>query len=140
MSYDIDGDLNAIQDILINNTEILTLMGLSSATHADIVKRIIKRSKYGDLANGEIRLCIFFAPSRGTSVNVMSEEVIEIDCHVPDTLDYKARQIIGKIVNILFDKKVNGHYMKCKGQLGELPTVTNYYCHGVKLGYYRTYL
>lgn len=136
MSYNIDGDLNTIQKILINNKEILALLDLSTATPADIAKKIIKRSKWNDLATSEKRICIYSVPARTTRIEYLFEEIIEIDCHVPATQDYKARQIIGKVVDALNNKSINGRYIKCKGQLGELSTLDSFYSHGVRFGYY----
>jgi len=44
-------DLTEIQKILINDSEILELMGLTKATSVEKAKKIIKRSKYSDLAD-----------------------------------------------------------------------------------------
>lgn len=136
MSYNIDSDINAIQKMIINNKEILALMDLSSATPADIAKKIIKRSKWNDLVTSEKRLCIYFVPARGTRIDYLFEEILEIDCHVPSTQDYKARQIIGKVVDTLNNKSINGRYMQAKPQPGELSTMDGFYCHGVRFGYY----
>lgn len=134
--YDIDGDLNAIQKILINNKEILALLDLTGATNTDIGKKIIKRSKWDDLVTNEKRVCIYSIPSRPTRNSILFEELIEIDCHVPSSLDYKARKIVGKVVDTLNNRSINGRYIYCKGNLGELSTADGFYCHGVRFSYY----
>ena len=136
MSYNIDGDLNVIQRMIVNNKDILALLDLTGATNAEIAKRIIKRSKWNDLATSDKRLCIYSVPARPTRIDYLFEELIEIDVHVPATSDYKARQIIGKVVDTLNNKNINGRYIKFKGQLGELSTMDGFYCHGVRFGYF----
>ena len=74
MSYDIDGDLNVIQRMIINNKEILALLDLTGATNAEIAKRIIKRSKWNDLATSDKRLCIYSVPARPTNFNPRTRE------------------------------------------------------------------
>lgn len=134
--YNIDGDLNAIQKMIIGNKEILALLDLATATPVEVAKKIIKKSKWDDLATSEKRICIYSVPSRPTRIDYLFEELIEIDCHVPSTLDYKARQIIGKVVDTLNNKSINGRYVYCKGNLGELSTADGFYCHGVRFGYF----
>ena len=136
MSYDIDGDLNVIQRMIINNKDILALLDLTGATNAEIAKRIIKRSKWNDLATSDKRLCIYSVPARPTRNSIIFEEILEIDCHVPATSDFKARQIIGKVVDTLNNKSINGRYLQAKPQLGELSTMDGFYCHGVRFSYF----
>ena len=136
MSYDIDSDLNVIQRMIINNKEILALLDLTGATNAEIGSRIIKRSKWSDLTSSDKRLCIYFVPARPTRNSIIFEEIIEIDCHVPATSDFKARQIIGKVVDTLNNKSINGRYLQAKPQLGELSTMDGFYCHGVRFSYF----
>ena len=78
---------------------------------------------------------LFFVPASQTKLNHI-REILEIDCHVPATSDFKARQIIGKVVDTLNNKNINGRYIKFKGQLGELSTMDGFYCHGVRFSYY----
>ena len=131
-----ENDLTAIQNFLIQDPKIINIMGLSGKTHVEISKRIIKRSKWDDLVDGEKRLCIYSIPSRSTRIEVLFEEMIEIDCHVPAGEDYKARQIIGRVVDIVNNARIGGRYLKSKGYLGELSTMSKYYCCGNRFGYY----
>ena len=131
-------DLTEIQKILIYDSEILELMGLSTATNVEKAKRIIKRSKYDDLATNEIRLCIFFLPARPTRNIVIHEEVIQIDCHVPYSYDYKAYDIQARIFKLLQRKKVNKRYLESEGQLGELSTMAGFFCAGSRYQFNRT--
>lgn len=134
--YDIDGDMNRIQKLLISDKEIMALLNLTSKPPVEIAKRVIKRSQWSDLASSDKRLCAYPLPSRGTGSDVLFEEIIEVDCHVPVSEDYKARQIIGRVVTLLKNERINGRYLTFKGQLGELPTATGFYCCGVRFGYF----
>lgn len=131
-------DLTEIQKILINDSEILSLMGLTNAAPVDKAKRIIKRSKFSDLADNEIRLCIFFLPARKTRNIVVHEELIQIDCHVPYSYDYKAYDIQARIFELLQRKKVNNRYLEFEGQLGELSTADGFFCAGSRYQFNRT--
>jgi len=134
--YDIDSDINAIQKILANNKPILELMGLTNAQTIDKAKRIIKKSQYDNLDTDEKRICIYSLPARPTRNSDLFEELIQIDVHTPSSLDNKARQIVGKIVDALNNNRINGRYIKCNGNLGELSTASGFYCHGVRFGFY----
>lgn len=134
--YIIDDDLNSIQKMLIADKQIMTLLDLIGKSNAEIGKRIIKKSKWDDLATNEKRLCIYPLPSRSTRSDILFEEIIEVDCHVPAIQDHHARQIIGRIVSVLNNRRINGRYIKFKGALGELPTANGFYCYGVRFNYY----
>lgn len=134
--YDIDGDINVVQKMIIADKQIMALLDLTGKSDAEIGKRIIKKSKWDDLLGVDKRLCAYPMPSRPTRNEIIFEELIEIDCHVPATQDFIARQIIGRVVDTLKSKPINGRYLTFKGQLGELPTVSGFYCIGVKFGYY----
>ncbi|HHX60997.1 MAG TPA: hypothetical protein GX707_09850 [Epulopiscium sp.] len=134
--YDIDGDLNRIQKKLIDDKEIMKLLDLTGKTNAEIAKKVIKRSQWSDLVSSDKRLCVYPLPSRPTGNEILFEEMIEIDCHVPVMEDFKARQVIGKVVTLLKGERINGRYLTFRGQLGELPTATGFYCHGIRFGYF----
>lgn len=131
-------DLTEVQKILINDSKILELMGLTNATPIEKAKRIIKRSKFSDLADNEIRLCIFFIPARKTRNIAVHEELIQIDVHVPYSYDYKAYDIQARIFELLQRKKVNKRYLEFEGQLGELSTADGFFCVGSRYQFYRT--
>lgn len=134
--YSMEQDIDKLQSILKADAIILSLLDLADKSPVEVAKRIIKRSKWDDLANSEKRLCMYFCPSRTTRNDILFEEVIEIDCHVPASLDYMARRTIDRVINLLNNKRINGRYLKFKGSLGELPTATGFYCCGVRFGYY----
>ena len=134
--YTMEADIDKVQSVIRSDATILSLLDLTGKTTVEIVKRIIKRSKWDDLASSEKRLCMYFVPSRTTRNDILFEEVIEIDCHVPASLDYMARRTIDRVINLLNNKRINGRYLKFKGSLGELPTATGFYCCGVRFGYY----
>ncbi len=123
-------DLTAVQSILKSDETILSLMGLTGKTPVEIAKRIIKRSQWNDLVSNEKRLCVYFIPSRRVRNQSFFEEVLEIDCHVPAIQDYIAYQIQERANQLLHEKKVNNRYLYFDGQLGELPTMSGFFCCG----------
>lgn len=134
--YSLDNDLNKIQRMLIDDEEIMALLDLTGKPNIEVAKRIIKRSTWDDLLTNEKRLCIYPLPSRSTRNEILFEEVFEVDCHVPTSQDFYARQIIGRVIDVLHNKQVNGRYITFKGMLGELPTASGFYCCGVRFSYY----
>lgn len=134
--YLLDKDLNAIQRLLIEDKEVLRLMDLTGKPAVDIAEKIIKKSKWDDLAGNSKRICIFPLPSRSTRNEILFEEIIEIDVHVPSLQDFHARQIMGRIVEVLKAKSINGRYLNFKGIEGELATMQGFYCVGVRFGYF----
>lgn len=134
--YNPEADLTAIWKIVSKDVEVLTLLDLAFKTNVEISNRIIRRSRWNNLATNEKRLCIYPRPSRPTRNDILFEEIIEIDCHVPAIDDYKAMKVIGRVVDILNNQRINGRYLQCEGSLGELPTMDGFYCYGVRFGYY----
>lgn len=134
--YDFDKDLNTIQKLLIADKEIIRLLDLTGKSNVEIAKRITKKSQWNDLVTSDKRLCLYPLRSRPTRNSILFEEGIEVDCHVPAMQDHQARQIIGRVVDVLNNRSINGRYLTFKGQLGELPTATGFYCGGVHFGYF----
>ncbi len=116
---------------------ILTLLALTGKTPLEIAKRIIKRSKWDDLVTNERRLCVFFCPSRKTPNQSFSQDVLEVDCHVPTANDYIAYQVQERVFTLLQNQKVNGRYLSFDGQLGELPTAQGFFCVGSRYTFIR---
>ena len=123
-------DLTAIQNILKSDAVILNLLGLNSKSDVDIAKRIIKRSQWSDLATNEKRLCIYFRSARGMRNLKFNEEVLELNCHVPAIQDYIAYQVQERAKILLDEVKVNNRYLYFDGQLGEIPTMSGFFCAG----------
>jgi hypothetical protein len=134
--FSMESDIDRLQAILRTDAIILSLLDLTSKPQTDIAKRIIKRSKWDDLVNSEKRLCIYPTPTRATRSESLFEEIIEIDCHVPASLDYMARRTIDRVVNLMNNTRINGRYLKFKGSLGELATMSGFYCCGCRFSYY----
>ena len=123
-------DLTAVQSKFIADPTILSLLALTGKTQVEIAKKIIKRSRWDDLVTNERRLCNYFRPARKLGNLKFNEEVLEIDCHVPATLDYIAYQVQEMVFLLLNEKKVNNRYLYFDGQLGELPTMSGFFCVG----------
>jgi hypothetical protein len=117
------------------DAEIRTLMGLTGATAVDVAKRIIKRNAYDGLLSGEKRLCIYFRPSRKARNIAVTEEVLQIDCHVPATEDNVAYKVMERVVALLHDKEM-AKRSYFDGQLGDLPTAPSFFCVGARFCYY----
>ncbi len=129
-------DLTAIQSMLNSDSTILSLLDLIGKEQVEINKKIIKRSKWDDLATNEKRLCLYFIPSRPTRCQDLHEQIIEIVCHAPSSLDYVATDVIGRAATLLNKKQIQGRLLKVTGQLGELPTMTGFYSCGIRICYY----
>lgn len=138
MAFNPSTDLNTIQRMIIQDTEILALLDLTGKSNIDIAKRIIKRSQWHDLATNEKRLCIYFIPDRPTKNEVIMESLFEIDVHVPAIQDFKAWEIQERVKKLLHNTKINKKYAKFYGQLGELPTSQGFFCCGSRFRFYRT--
>lgn len=123
-------DLTAMQNILKNDATILSLLDLTGKTPVEIAKRIIKRSQWTDLVTNEKRLCVYFRPARKPGNLKFNEEVLELDCHVPATLDYIAYQVQERIFLLLNEQRINNRTTYFDGQLGELPTMSGFFCVG----------
>lgn len=123
-------DLTVIQKLLIADANILGLLNLTSATQLEKTKKIIRESRWYDLAGSERRLCFYFVPARPMRNESFNKEVIEFDCHVPAGYGYFAYQVQERIYTLLQKQKVNNRYLYFEGQLGELPTMSGFFCCG----------
>lgn len=136
--FDPEMDLNHIWKTVRDDAGVIAAMGLTGADNLTIAKRMIKKSKYNDLANNERRLCIFFLPSRPALNNLITPEMIEVDCHVPDAEYMVAYKVLKAVHKALHEKMVNGKQILSAGQLGELATAPGYFCAGMRFMYYGT--
>lgn len=128
--YNPSKDLTAVQNILVADSTILSLLNLSSASQLEKLKRIIRESTWNDLASNERRLCVYFRPSRKPRNIAFREEVLQVDCHVPAGSGFFAYQVLERVHVLLHGKKVNCRYLESDGQLGELPTMSGFFCCG----------
>ena len=130
-------DLTVIQKILIADADILKLLNLTGATQLEKTKKIIRESKWNDLAGSERRLCLFFIPSRRMQNQSFNGEVIEFNCHVPAGYGFYAYQVNERIYKLLHEQKINKRYLYFGGQLGELPTMSGFFCAGSRFTFNR---
>jgi hypothetical protein len=131
-------DLPAVQNILKADATILSLMNLTDKSEAEIMKKIIGRSQWTDLADNNRRLCVYPVPFRRTPNMSFFEGIFEVDCHVPATLDYIAWQIQEKVFALIHDQKINNKYFYAEPPLGELPTMQGFFCCGTRFRFYHT--
>ncbi len=136
MSFSPEADKNALQALFLSDAELLNDLGLTSATGVERAKHIIKRSQWSDLVTNERRLCCYFRPSRKAGISIATNEVLQVDCHVPVSLDYMADRIIARIEKLLYNKAINNRIYEFEGQLGELPTLTGFVCVGARFTFY----
>lgn len=122
--------------LLTADASLLSLMGLTGQPSEVVNKRIIKRSTYDGLAASEKRLCIYFRPSRRGRLWNVSEQVLQVDCHVPITQDYMALRVIQRVHELLHEQEVGSQRYLYDGHLGELPTAKDFFCAGIRFCYY----
>jgi len=161
MAFNPSEDLNTIQKILIEDTQILELLDLTGSAMAKkvsdyrektnnttsptetiekiiISQSIIKRSQWDNMATNDKRLCIYFIPDKPTRNEVVMESLFEIDIHVPAVESHKAWEIQERVKVLLHKTRINKKYAKFYGQLGELPTMQGFFCCGSRFRFYRT--
>lgn len=136
LSFSPETDLNTLQALLLADSQILTHLGLTSATQVERVKHILKRSIWTDLANNEKRLCCYFRPSRTSRLSIVTNEVLQVDCHVPAAQDYIAYRTIARVEKLLYDQQIGNRIYEFEGQLGELPSATGFICVGARFTFY----
>ncbi len=103
-----------------------------------IAGKITKRNEWIDLTGNDMRINIFFAPSRPTGNQIVIGEVIQAEVHVPATNEHIAYRITGRIKSLLHKYQVNGRKYYFLGQLGDLATMPGFVCVGSRYGYYAT--
>jgi hypothetical protein len=118
---------------------ILEALGLTGASDLEIAKHILKRSVWDDLATNEKRLNVYFRPSRRVRNEIVSEEVLQVDCHVPAKQDYSAYRIQARVRQLLHNWEVNGKQLCFSGQLGELSSMTGFICVGSRYYFYTVF-
>ena len=136
MTFSPETDLNAVQALFIGDSSMLATLDLTSATSIVKAKRIIRRSQWNDLVTAEKRLCCYFRPSRSGAISVVTNEVLQVDCHVPALLDYMAYRAIARAKELLYNKVINNRIYEFDGQLGELPSMTGFVCVGARFTFY----
>ena len=134
--FDPGSDLMSIQTTLVNDNELLTLMGLASASEIERLKKIITSSRWGDLATGERRLCVYFIPARLTRNSLFREELIQFECHVPSGQNILAYKILQRVYELFHKQKVNCRRLELYGQLGELTTSEGFFCCASRFTFY----
>lgn len=134
--FDPGKDLMKIQNTLVNDAELLELMGLASASEVEKRKKIITSSRWDDLATGEKRLCVYFTPARLTRNSLFREELVQFECHVPSGQNIIAYKILQRVYEIFHKKEVNCQHFELYGQLGELTTSSGFFCCASRFNFY----
>lgn len=125
--------------MIYQDEKIRELLGLKGLPVNEIAKRIIRTSSYDGLLDNKnppmVRLCVYFRPSRRGRVSIVSEQVVQIDCHVPKDEFYTALDVIERVYELLKNVTVRGQPLHYEGFLGELPTASGFYCAGIRFTY-----
>ena len=133
-----EADLTAIQTLFVKDKQILEGLGLTlDSPDLDKHKRIIKRSIYEGLATSDRRLNLYFRPSRATRNEIITNEILQVDVHVPATQDYYAYRVQKRVRELLHKKQVGTMILHFDGQLGELPSMQGFICVGSRYSFYR---
>ncbi len=133
-----EADINNIHSRIRGDVTILGLLGLAGEPATTIAGRILKRSKWDELADNEKRLCVYFKPSISSSNQIITGELLQVDCYAPATQDYIAYRIQARINALLHNYEVNGRKYYFYGQLGELPAMDGFFCVGSRYVFYAT--
>lgn len=136
LSFSPEIDLNTLQALFLADSQVLACLGITGATQVEKVKHILKRSIWTDLAGTDRRLCCYFRPSRRGGVSIVTNEVLQIDCHVPAAQDYMAYRTITRVEQLLYNKEIGNRIYEFDGQLGELPSATGFICVGARFTFY----
>ena len=128
-----------MQTLFVYDKGIIEGLGLTmdSPVVPDRAKRILKRSIYEGLAGNERRLNLYFRPSRLTRNEIITNEILQIDVHVPATQDYFAYRVQKRVRELLHGKQVGTMILHFDGQLGELPSMQGFVCVGSRYNFYR---
>lgn len=130
--------MTAIQTLFVKDKQILEGLGLTlDSPDLDKYKRIIKRSIYEGLATSDRRLNLYFRPSRATRNEIITNEILQVDVHVPATQDYYAYRVQKRVRELLHEKQVGTMILHFDGQLGELPSMQGFICVGSRYSFYR---
>lgn len=136
--FDPDKELQQIHFRITGDTEIVEMMGLKGAEMSEIASKITKRNEWIDLTGNDMRINIFFVPSRLTSNVIVINETVQVEVHVPATKEHIAYRITGRIKKLLHGYQVGGRKYYFQGQLGDLGTMPGFVCVGSRYGYYAT--
>lgn len=133
-----EDELNRIHEKIRSDDRILQEMGLKGADSVVIANQIIKRSKYEDMAGSQKRINIYFRPSRTSANHIISNEVLQVDCHVPAKEDFIAWRVISLIKENIHNYQVGSRKYYFSGQLGEIQTMDGFFCAGCRFNFYIT--
>lgn len=136
--FDPEADLNVIQARLIGDAPLLDYLGLAGATNLTKAKHILKRNQWDDLAGTDKRLNLYFRSARMSVNEVISVQVLQVDCHVPMKEDVVAYRVQKRVKELLHRYEVNKRVLHFSGQLGELPSMPGFFCAGSRYIFYTT--
>lgn len=126
----------AIWRVIYQDEKIRELLGLTGLPVNEIAKRIIRTSSYEGLLDNTkpplVRLCVYFRPSRRGRIPIVSEQVVQVDCHVPADDHYIAWDVLERVNELLNGQQIGRQILHYDGFLGELPTAPKFYCAGMR--------
>jgi hypothetical protein len=121
---------------LSGDASLLSLMGLDGADAVTVAERIIKKRLFPDEMEPYPQVHIYYRPSRKSGVQDIFEHVLEVDVHVPIASDAIAWKVLQRVVQLLHNQRVNNRCLYAEPPLGELPTMSGFFCAGSRFGYY----
>ena len=136
--FDPEGDINIIHERLRNDSILLNTLELKDASDEHIATRIIKRNIWEDLTSNETRMCIYFRPSKQSANIIITEEILQIDIHVPAIRDYLAYRGQSRVFALLNKYEVGNRKYYFEGMVGDLATMPGLYCVGSRYYFYTT--
>lgn len=139
MAFDPERDISLVWEELVADTALLVLLNISTLTTTQIREHILRKNDYHGLASSARRLNIYYRPSRTLPDNIHVMETIQVDCHVPNVLEYIAYDVLKQVKETLCDPTflVANKRLYFGGQLGQLQTDADYFCAGERFYYYR---
>ncbi len=132
---DLYQDITEVWRVIRNDDEILKLMELTNASPIEIAKRIIKRSQWDGLIDGK-RICIYYRPFRMSRNDIVREQIIEVDVHVPIIKEADAYYLQNRVKELIHDRVINGRRFYLEMPLGELATAQGFMCVGLRFRSY----
>ena len=140
MGFNMMWNMRHIWVAISTDAKVRAIMNLTSATPVDIANTIIKRKVLPDqISTGQRRLAIYFTPSRPGSLEITSEIVIQIDCHIPNNVAGNidiAHEVLENCWKAVKGKNFNGVQLEWDAILGDLYSSNSHYSTGMRLKYH----
>jgi hypothetical protein len=124
--------MEGILDALRADPALLGLLLIPANDEVKKYKGIVGKRNYYNMAREELRLCVYFRPSRKTENDIVWEDMVEAAAHVPENLDMTAHTILSRVQKILTmdTLKIQNQPIRYAGYMGEMPTKEGFFAVG----------